>query len=149
MRKSVRCWSSCGVQPKGLRHSSVTCTTSHMTSDHTGGRPNWRKKKCMNGRCLLLLAVRIHWSSFYPHLQTASSSLSFVNQLHIALKCPDDYFLQTKCVSLKHWRWFYREVLCICETYCLCSWNDQDVWNEVNVCVIAQDKLTLSVYLSI
>lgn len=50
------------------------------------GHPNWSKnKKCMTGLCLLLLAVRIHWSSFCSHLLTVSSWLSFVNQLCIGL----------------------------------------------------------------
>lgn len=103
----------------------------------TEGHSNW-SKNCKNGICFLPSADRILWSSFCSHLPTVSSWLSFFDWTH---KCLDVYFLGVKCALINteggfsgRYRVFVHMQDCVYEIIRM---------YEINVCLIAHDKLAV------
>lgn len=151
MRKSARCWSSFGVQPKDSRRSSATCTTSRMRSDrrviHSGTSELKEKLFCFHPS-----AEGIRRSSICSNVYSSFFFFFFVKQLLVFFvflfvffvcfywtrNCPDDCSVgvkaqRAKCALLKSTlkevsSGRYRERFCAYARFiCL---NHQDVWNQ-------------------
>ena len=143
MRKSARCWSSFGVQPKDWRRSSATCTTSRMRSDgrviHSGTSELKEKLLCFHPsaegirRSSVCLNV---YTSFMIFFREAASFFFF---FYWTCNCPDDCSVgvkvqRAKCALLKSTlkevsSGRYRERFCAYARF-ICLWNHQDVWNQ-------------------
>lgn len=102
------------------------------------GHPNWSKKQKMHDWSLF---ASISCQDSLEFLLFTSTNSFFMivfckPTLHWTHKCPDVYFRGDKCVLLKHWRWFHREVQSFCayvrRTVCV---HEMIRMYEMNVCL--------------
>lgn len=148
MRKSARCWSSFGVQPKDWRRSSATCTTSHMRSDgrviHSGTSELKEKLLCFHPSAEGIRRSSVCsnvYTSFMIFFREAASCFFpvFFFFFYWTCNCPDDCSVgvkvqRAKCALLKSTlkevsSGRYRERFCAYARF-ICLWNHQDVWNQ-------------------